>query len=233
MSLSATAIRPTAIRPTAAPDFDRLALAYRWMEWVSFGPFLSRCRCAFLDRLSKRREALILGDGDGRFTARLLAANPAILVDAVDASPAMLSALLRRAGSHRNCVQTQAADIRTWEPPRAAYDLIVTHFFLDCLTTDEVASLAARIRPHLLPDAVWVVSEFDLPANRFGRFISRPLIALLYRAFAVLTGLGIRALPDHRKALSQSGFILKHRQTHLAGLLVREWWQPARPAPSQ
>jgi SAM-dependent methyltransferase len=228
MSLSATAIRPS-----TAPDFDRLALVYRWMEWLTFGPFLSRCRCAFLDRLSKRREALILGDGDGRFTARLLAANPAILVDAVDASPAMLSALLRRAGSNRSRVRAQVADIRAWNPPRRAYDLVVTHFFLDCLTTDEVASLAAQIRPCLLPHAAWVVSEFDLPANRFGRFISRPLIALLYRAFAVLTGLGIRALPDHRKALSQSGFILKHRQTHLAGLLVREWWQPVGPGPCQ
>jgi SAM-dependent methyltransferase len=233
MSLSATAIRPTAISPTAAPDFDRLALAYRWMEWVSFGPFLSRCRCAFLDRLSQHQRALILGDGDGRFTARLLAHNPVVLIDAVDASPAMLSALLRHAGSHRNRVQIQVADIRAWNPPRRAYDLIVTHFFLDCLTSDEVASLAARIRPQLLPDAAWVVSEFDLPVSRFGRFIARPLIALLYHAFAILTGLRIRTLPDHRKALSQSGFILKHQQKQLGGLLVSEWWQPAGPAPSQ
>jgi SAM-dependent methyltransferase len=228
MSLSATAIRPA-----TAPDFDRLTLVYCWMEWLTFGPFLSRCRCAFLDRLSQHRNALILGDGDGRFTARLLAANPAILVDAVDASPAMLSELLRRAGSHRSRIQTQVADIRAWNPSRRAYDLVVTHFFLDCLTTAEVASLAAQIRPCLLPHAAWVVSEFDLPANRIGRWIARPLIALLYRAFAVLTGLGIRALPDYRKALSQSGFVLKHRQKQLAGLLVSEWWQLAGSAPSQ
>jgi ubiquinone/menaquinone biosynthesis C-methylase UbiE len=228
MNLSATAIRPS-----RAPDFDRLALVYRWMEWLTFGPFLSRCRCAFLDRLSQHRRALILGDGDGRFTARLLTHNPAVHIDAVDASPAMLSALLRRAGSNRSRVQIQVADIRAWNPPRRAYDLVVTHFFLDCLTTDEVASLAATIRPRLLPDAAWVVSEFDLPANRLGRFIARPLIALLYRAFGVLTGLRIRALPDHHNALSESGFILKHRQKHLAGLLVSEWWRPAGPAPFQ
>jgi SAM-dependent methyltransferase len=225
---------PTTIHSTATPppDFDRLAHVYRWMEWLSFGPFLMWCRCAFLDRLSHRRRALVLGDGDGRFTARLLAHNPSVLVDAVDASPAMLSALRRRAGRRRSRVQIQVADIRAWEPGTAAYDLVVTHFFLDCLATDEVESLARRLRSHLQPDAAWVVSEFSVPANRFGRFIAGPLIALLYQAFAVLTGLTIRSRPNHRTALAQSGFILKHQRKWLIGLLVSEWWELARAGTS-
>ncbi len=222
---------PAAIRPatTLPPDFDRLALIYRWMEWLTFGPFLWRCRCAFLDRLGHYGRALVLGDGDGRFTARLLAHNPAVLVDAVDASPAMLSELARRSGPHRGRVQIQIADIRAWEPSPTTYDLVVTHFFLDCLAPDDIESLARRLRSHLRPDAAWVVSEFNLPANRFGRFISGSLIALLYRAFGLLTGLTVRTLPDHRKVLAQSGFILKHQQKWLRGLLVSEWWEPARP----
>jgi hypothetical protein len=218
--------------PAPPPDFDRLALVYHWVEWLTFGPFLWRCRCAFLHRLGHRRRALVLGDGDGRFTARLLADNPSILLDAVDASPAMLSELARHAGPHRSRVQIHVADIRAWQPLAPACDLVVTHFFLDCLTTDEVAFLAKRIQPHLRPDAAWVVSEFHLPANRFGRFIAGPLIALLYRAFGLLTGLTIRTLPDHRKALTQSGFILMHQQKWLAGLLVSEWWESARPQTS-
>ncbi len=222
---------PAAIFPATAPppDFDRLALVYRWIEWLTFGPFLWRCRCAFLHRLGHRRRALVLGDGDGRFTARLLEHNPAVLVDAVDTSPAMLSELARRAGPHRSRVQIQVADIRAWQPSTPAYDLVVTHFFLDCLTTDEVASLATRIRSHLRPEAAWVLSEFNLPASRFGRFIAGHLIALLYRAFGLLTGLRIRTLPDHGKALTQSGFILTHQRKWLGGLLVSEWWEPTPP----
>jgi hypothetical protein len=53
------------------PDFNRLARFYRWMELVSFGPWLCWCRCAFVGEVSACRYALILGDGDGRFTARL------------------------------------------------------------------------------------------------------------------------------------------------------------------
>ncbi|MGH9599640.1 MAG: class I SAM-dependent methyltransferase, partial [Terracidiphilus sp.] len=70
------------------PDLDRLAGVYRWMELATFGPWLSWCRSAYLGELSGCRRALVLGDGDGRFTAQLLCANPQVEVDAVDASKA-------------------------------------------------------------------------------------------------------------------------------------------------
>ncbi|HVZ85010.1 MAG TPA: class I SAM-dependent methyltransferase, partial [Terracidiphilus sp.] len=166
---------------SAPANFDRLARAYRWMEAASFGPFLMRARCAFLAETASAQHALVLGDGDGRFTARLLAANPSVLIDAIDASPAMLAALLRNAGPHAARVTIHCTDIRTWQPA-ARYDLIVTHFFLDCLSTAEVAALAARLRACAAPGALWLVSDFAIPANLFGRAIAHPLVAALYRA---------------------------------------------------
>src|SRR5581483_6089973 len=35
----------------AAPNFDRLDRVYRWLELVTFGNALSRCRSSFLDEL--------------------------------------------------------------------------------------------------------------------------------------------------------------------------------------
>jgi Methyltransferase domain len=224
-----------------APDFDRLARLYVWMEAASFGPWLSRTRCAFLDDLSQCRHALVLGDGDGRFTARLLTANEEITVDAVDASPAMLRELVRRTGRHAERVRTDCADIRQWIPGHAlpsarsqtidaqagctAYDLVITHFFLDCLTTAEVRALAVMLRSLVSPSAVWLVSEFAEPPNWFGRFVARPLVAFLYGAFGRLTGLAVRTLPDYRAALTESGFWLERRQSWLGGLLESEFWR--------
>ncbi len=211
------------------PNFNRLARAYRWMELASFGPWLVRCRYAFLEDLRSCRTALVLGDGDGRFTARLLRENPTVLIDALDASPAMLRALLRNAGPHSGRVRTHLADARLWEPPAARYDLIATHFFLDCLTTGEVAALAARLRSSVLPSALWVVSEFAVPEGWFGWLVARPLIASLYLAFRLLTGLRIHRLPNHRQALAQAGFTLAHERHRLGGLLVSELWSPSAP----
>src|ERR1700722_7962278 len=85
---------------TRTADFGRLARIYRWMEWATFGPLLWRCRCAFLAEMHDRKAALILGDGDGRFTARLLECNPLIQIEAIDASSAMLQQLLMRSACH-------------------------------------------------------------------------------------------------------------------------------------
>ncbi len=209
----------------ATPNFDRLAGIYRWMEWVSFGPWLGWCRCKFLSRLDHCRRALILGDGDGRFTARLLAQNPAVRVDAVDASSAMLSELVRRAGPNACRVETYRADARSWRPSRTDYDLIVTHFFLDCLSTNEIISLAVRLRGCVRPGAVWVVSEFAVPHGFHGKVVARPLIAFLYWAFGMLTGLKIRSLPDYRTALAGSGFRSTRQHPSFCGLLVSEMWE--------
>lgn len=215
------------------PNFNRLARLYRWMEYASFGPWLWWCRCAFLPALGKLRRALVLGDGDGRFTARLLAANPAIRVDAVDASAAMLRALVGRAGSRAGRVSAHCADARRWQTSSLPYDLIVTHFFLDCLTTEEVRSLAAKLRGSVAPGGLWIVSEFAAPQNRFGRLVARPIVAMLYKAFGALTGLTIRALPDHPAALREAGFTLGRRRAWLGGLLVSELWAVGRSADDQ
>jgi hypothetical protein len=210
------------------PNFNRIARLYRWMEFFSFGPSLALTRHTFLPQLAQIRQALVLGDGDGRFSARLLEANPLVRIDAVDASAAMLDALLRRAGPHAERVQVYLADVRNWEPPAPImappYELIATHFFLDCLTTSEVGTLARRLRSGVSGSALWVVSEFAIPPGWGGRLIARPLIATLYLSFGLVTGLAVRTLPDHQAALRCAGFILRERRSRLGGLLIAEMW---------
>ena len=209
---------------SSPPNFDRLAPIYRWMEFASFGPYLWRCRTTFLTSLVDSRNALVIGDGDGRFTALLLRTNPEIRIDAVDASPAMLEALLNRAGPNASRVQTWRADARSFDPPNPPYDLVVTHFFLDCLITEEVRSLAERIREAAASQALWLISEFAIPSGRFGTIIAKPVVSFLYSAFGLLTGLRLRALPDHHHALRDSGFVLVKQRHWLGGLLVSELW---------
>jgi Methyltransferase domain len=208
-----------------APDFDRLAHIYRWMEWFSFGPFLWRCRCAFLNVLKDRHAALVVGDGDGRFTAQLLRENSHITVDAVDASGAMLRELHRRARSNSSRLQIHLSDARAFLPAQRDYDLVVTHFFLDCLSTADVERLAVRLRGHASGDAVWVVSEFAVPAGWYGRVVARPVIRFLYWIFGWLTGLGIRDLPNHRLALTKAGWSFSQGRRWLGGMLVNELWR--------
>jgi SAM-dependent methyltransferase len=208
-----------------APNFDLLPRAYRWMEWATFGPWLSLCRSTFLPRLTHCHSALVLGDGDGRFTAQLLRENQSIRVHAIDASPAMLAALTQACSPNAGRLATENADLRTGQPlPTPPYDLVVTHFFLDCLSIGEVLALAQRIKPSLSPDALWVVSEFAIPPGWFGCLVAAPIVRALYLAFGLLTGLRPRTLPDYASALNQAGFTRIGRRSRLGGLLVSELW---------
>lgn len=210
------------------PRFDRVARLYRAMEFLSFGPMLERCRFSHLSQLGQPRRALVFGDGDGRFLARLLSVNREIRADAVDASPAMLRLLNARVAQTQaqSRVTTTCADARTFEPTVSGYDLVATHFFLDCLSPAETAALIARTQPHLAPNAQWLVSEFAIPhKGRIRGGVSRAIISALYAAFRLLTGLTVRAIPPWRELLAAAGFVCVSSSASLGGLLVSELWQ--------
>ncbi len=173
--------------------------------------------------LSAKR-ALVMGDGDGRFTQRLLKANSSIQVHAVDSSSAMLAQLMHRAGPDASRVHTEQIDARLWEPGNARYDLVVTHFFLDCFSTSEVEEIITQIRRATEEGALWAISDFHLPDNSFGKFVAWPIVKLLYLGFRILTGLGAMSLPEYHPALRKAGFACRDHKPILGGLLIAELW---------
>ena len=205
-------------------NFDSVARLYRWVEYLSFGPWLARCRSAQLAHLAGARHALLLGDGDGRFLLHLLAVNSGVHVDVVDSSGSMLSIVkrrVRRSGGEK--IRLHLADCLQWEPG-GQYDLIVSHFFLDCFFPHQLEQLFDRVLPHAQPGAQWVVSEFAIPRNPLTAFLARGIIASLYRVFGLLTGLPVRALPDYAGSMLRRGLVLSHERRFLAGLLRSELW---------
>lgn len=208
----------------ATPNFDRIARLYRWMEWFSFGPLLHRTRSAWLRELLESRSALVLGDGDGRFTRDLLGANPHIRVHAVDLSAAMLQELRRRCTPYANRLVTTQANALNFVPD-AAYDLVATHFFLDCLSDTDVEQLVQTLLPSLTDNARWLISDFQIPQQGAIRPIAALLTRILYAAFRLLTGLRANRLPDYAYLLQRAGMVCIRRRVFLGGILVSELWQ--------
>jgi SAM-dependent methyltransferase len=207
----------------AQPNFNAIARPYRWLEYLTLGRALERAREHFLPHLQSSNRALILGDGDGRFTARLLAFNPSIEIEAVDISAAMLTLLRRRAGPHQGRLTTHHTSAHTYIPTSPP-DLIVTHFFLDCLTQPELDTLAIRLAAALPPHGQWLLSDFRIPPGLM-RLPAQLLVRALYLGFRILTGLRVRQLPDHTSALQQAGLTRVAHHHALFGLLTSELWQ--------
>jgi SAM-dependent methyltransferase len=206
-------------------NFNSIARPYRWLEYLTLGPILQRTRLHHLPSLTHQKSALILGDGDGRFLAQLLTQNPHLQADAVDTSATMLHLLRQRCAAHSNRLQTHRTDALTFQPePTKKYDLVATHFFLDCLTQPDLESLITRITPHMNPNALWLISDFHIPPNSL-RFPAKLLVRGLYLAFRILTNLRTTSLPDHDTPLTQSGLTRISQHHRLGGLLTTELWQ--------
>jgi hypothetical protein len=107
--------------------------------------------------------------------------------------------------------------------PFKTCDLVVTHFFLDCLTQSEVESLAATISTRLTPGAIWLISDFRIPSGLM-RLPAKLLVRTLYLAFRILTGLRTDRLPDHASALTRAGFSRISHNHSLFGIFTSEIW---------
>lgn len=199
---------------------DPIARWYRWLEYAGFGNALERRRNAFLNDIADARRALVLGEGDGRFLARLVPemfGRPGASIDYVDLSSRMLALARDRAGDQ---VRYILGDARSIPLPSSEYDLIVTHFFLDCFDAQDAAVLIDRIAATAAPRARWVISEF-----RDANWWSHAWVAALYFFFRITTGLKTRALIDHRPMLRSRGFMLEKSEAARGGLLVSELWR--------
>ena len=208
-------------------SFDRLAPHYRWMEAVLAGRKLQRCRLAWLDEVRDSRRVLIVGVGPGRFLESALREMRGAEFVCVDASAAMLErarAAAERTGESERVSFIHAA-LPEWEPERADFDLIVTHFFLDCFPEPMLSQVVARLANAATPDARWLLSDFQVPARGAARLRARVVLALAYAFFRVTTRLPAKRLIAPDDALTRNGFFLQHRRISDWGLFHSDVWK--------
>jgi ubiquinone/menaquinone biosynthesis C-methylase UbiE len=202
---------------------DRIARWYRWLEYAAFGGELERRRSRFLPEVADFRRALVLGDGDGRFLAKLTEQRRDAAIDYLDLSQRMLALARKRAASGGQ-VTFHHADALAAPLLQSEYDLIVTHFFLDCFDPPAASALISRVAAAAQPKACWLVSEFHQPPSGWPSIWASLWLRLLYLFFRVTTGLRTRRLVDHHPLLGREGFRLARRESAWFGLLASELW---------
>ena len=167
------------------------------------GRALERRRFEFLPDMASAQRVLILGEGDGRF---------------------LQAAAKRRAGADQ--VSFHHADARSWPPPiDVSYDLVITHFFLDCFDDEDLETLVPRLVVACSGECRWIVSEFRQPVRGMAAWRARLWIGGLYRLFGLVTDLSVRTLPNYGAILEKNGFERTKAVVTEAGLLTSEVWE--------
>lgn len=206
-------------------SFDRLACIYERLERLAFGRDLETVRFCHLEHLSGCQRVLILGEGDGRFLAKLLRRFPEMSVECMDASSAMLAkAEGRLSTQERVRVNFRHEDALLAEFGADGYDAVVTLFFLDCFSAEEVAALVSRIQIALRDDARWLWADFALPQRGWRRWRAQAWLRGLYFFFRNQTALTTRKLPPTEALLCTAGFVVRAEESFQAGLLRSAVW---------
>ncbi len=167
---------------------------------------------------------MIAGEGSGRFLEALLRKHPGVRVDCVDASARMLQLAKARVRDDPR-VRFLNEDVKIWSPEENSYDLIVTHFFLDCFVEGEIAAIVTKLARAATADAVWLLSDFSIPGGGLAEVHARVWLSAMYRFFRLTTGINGCELIDPEKYLQGSGFRLINRRLARFGLIKSDLWQ--------
>jgi ubiquinone/menaquinone biosynthesis C-methylase UbiE len=210
-------------------SFDPLAPWYQTLERIAFGDDLQRCRVACLGEIVRPHRALIVGEGDGRFLCELLRLHPGVEVDCLDASRRMLQLALERIErelpERAGCVRFLHEDITSWVAPEQHYDLVVTHFVLDCFPEAALTGIIKKLAAAATEDANWLVADFCVPPKGMARLRARAWLAAMYLLFRLTARIQASELIDPTPFMRAAGFGLARQHLFRKGMLKSGMWR--------
>ncbi|MCH2206242.1 MAG: class I SAM-dependent methyltransferase [Lentisphaerales bacterium] len=163
------------------------------------------------------KNILILGGGTGKFLVDLASQIDFESLTYLDISPKMISQARSKVIKEIpqllpkiNFICAPASDL-----PDQTYELIITHYFMDCFQQKDFELLALKLRNMLAPNGLWSMVDFYNESNSSSRSL---LIRFLYLFFRVSCNLNVRKLPEF-DAWFHRHMHCQHSQKLLNGLL--------------
>lgn len=173
-----------------APYYDKLASLF-------VGEQIQQAQLKMLSHLSARKKLLILGGGTGWILPHLFRVNPNLEIHYVDISEKMIARARVCAGN--NSLIEFIHGNETCVPDRD-YDSVLTHFYVDLFTDEQLINLIREIKLRLIGSACWLVTDFEAHTRP-----QKIKIRVMYLFFRRLTGLKTKALPKWYQAFVQTG----------------------------
>jgi ubiquinone/menaquinone biosynthesis C-methylase UbiE len=191
-------------------NFDGVARWYAVMERMVYGNTLQQARNVLFDELGTPRSALLIGDGDGRFSAEFVRRFPGAEVDIVEPSREM--ARIARERSRSTQIRWHCIPVQEFQPKAAVWDVVVTQFVLDVLTEAEVEELVRKLAP---ATRLWLVAEFQPGVHDW-------LLRVMYLFFRLTAELNVNRLPDYGRLMEHAGLRRLHRRVFWRGFIAAE-----------
>lgn len=199
----------------SAKGFDRLAPYYDRLARLVYGKGIERAQEALITQLPIGARILLLGGGTGSVLNHLEAIQPR-RIDYLDASPAMIAQAQTRPVASRlpiNWIPTPLQAVA--ELPEA--DVLITQFFLDVFSQQELPELLPRLSATLVPGGTWLYADFLPPAQI--KNYQKPLLWATLQFFRGFCGLSAKAVSDHEPLLQAIGYRARQYAYYASGMI--------------
>ena len=227
---------PPPTLPPAHPigTFDRISAVYDLLAKLTFGGAIQRAQRRLLNDLPRSPRVLLLGGGSGWFLSELCQRVPAAEVISIDASPAMnrraarrLERLRRQGLNPRVTLITASHAVLDEQPWRdlPPFDLLITPFFLDIFSPEEIPSLMRALSIRLTPEGRWLFADFCPPLRGWRAAV----LWVMYRFFRFVARLENQALGDFPTCFRQLGFIPEGAERLGAKMILSASWRRRAP----
>lgn len=179
-------------------DFDRIAFVYDFLARFFFGKSIINSQKYFLDKTEDGSKVLILGGGSGWLLAELLKQKPNCEVWYIDASEKMIS--LSKSKIETGYVVHFIHGIERDIPLSIKYDVVITNFYLDLFTDQQLADVIIEIQSSLKPGAHWIATDFVNDK----KWWQRMMLKTMYWFFRITCHLESQQLPEWNKSMEKA-----------------------------
>ncbi|MES2308980.1 MAG: class I SAM-dependent methyltransferase [Verrucomicrobiota bacterium] len=215
------------ILSSSLSNFNFIAPFYRKLQFLFDGYTLQKCRTEWIQELKGSSKILVLGEGPGQLLEALIKTSPSSEIFCIDSSIAML----REAQRSVEKLKTNTAQIHfihatlpSDKLPEGPYDGVITPFFLDCLSDENLQKTISFTAQQLKPGGRWLLSDFCIPPRGFSRWRAKIMLFFAYRFFKLTTGLSNQSLTNPDRYLAQNQMRLFKRKHYQQGLLHSDLW---------
>ena len=117
------------------------------------------------------------------------------------------------------------ADFLQWVPQQQPYDLVVTHFFLDCFDRDRLSHVITKLAQAAAPKSRWLVTDFAIPPKGLRRVHAKIWLRMMYSFFRAVADLKAHELVDPSSFIQDTGFQLRQEIAGRLGLVKAQLWE--------
>jgi tRNA (cmo5U34)-methyltransferase len=197
---------------TPLNQFDRIAIWYDRLAKLVFGKAIRSAQICFLHRLPHQGNVLILGGGTGWILDEIYSLRSELQVWYIEASGEMINlARKKNRVSRVYFIHGTENDI----PANIKHDVIITNFYLDLFTEQDLDKIITRIVSSMNPEAIWLASDFYSE----GKWWQKKMLALMYRFFKLTCKIKASALPNWTGILLRNGLRLIIEEKFYSGFI--------------